>query len=486
MKTEPQSFLSQIQITQILGPLDYVFFFLVLGVTFSSIIYGHLKKKRMLDQTKEKNREAANYLDLVLMGRQLTLPLFVATLVATWYGGIFGVTEIAFNYGIYNFITQGFFWYVAYLIFAFFLVNKIAPYKAVTLPHLIGKMFGPKAAYLSAIFNFINVLPIAYIISLGFFLQIIWGGTLLLNMLLGIFVVTLYSLLGGFRAVVFSDLVQFFVMCSGVFLGLLFAVLTFGGPGFLFASLPPTHFSLTGGQGIAITLVWGFIALSTLVDPNFYQRCFAAESPKVAKRGIIISTAIWFCFDICTTLGAMYARAVIPEASSGQAYLIFMLQLLPEGLRGFFLAGILATIISTLDSYIFMAGTTLSHDLMPKSKRGKPFFFYVGVILVGILGLLMALIFDGNIKDVWKTLGSYSAACLLFPVVIGHLYPRKFSDNAFVSSCLLSALAVTFARQYQFSIDPLYIGLAVSSLSLFVFGVFLSSKDDKDDAAHNT
>ena len=47
------------------------------------------------------------------MGRQLTLPLFVVTMVATWYGGIFAVNEITFNYGIFNFVTQGVFWYVA-------------------------------------------------------------------------------------------------------------------------------------------------------------------------------------------------------------------------------------------------------------------------------------------------------------------------------------------------------------------------------------
>ena len=47
------------------------------------------------------------------MGRKLTLPLFIATLVATWYGGIFGVAQIAFENGIYNFVTQGFFWYIS-------------------------------------------------------------------------------------------------------------------------------------------------------------------------------------------------------------------------------------------------------------------------------------------------------------------------------------------------------------------------------------
>lgn len=468
---------SQIEFSEIMTSLDWVVFCLVLMVTFASVIYGQYQKRKHLGDIAQINHsseelEKANFLDLILMGRKLTLPMFIATLVATWYGGIFGVTEIAFNHGIYNFITQGLFWYMAYIIFAFFLIHKIAPYRAVTLPDLIGKMFGPKSAYLGAIFNFFNVLPIAYIISLGLFGQLIFGGSLFLNMLIGIIVVMGYSLLGGFRAVVFSDLIQFFVMCSGVFLALAISVSTFGGLDFLKANLPASHFQLTSDQGVGLTLVWGFIALSTLVDPNFYQRCFAAKSPLIAKRGILISTGIWFVFDICTTFGAMYARAVIPDAPSGLAYLIYVVQIVPDGLRGFFLAGILATILSTLDSYIFLAGTTLAHDLVPPRWRGRPHFFHLGVFMVGAIGLMMAVIFEGNIKMVWRTLGSYSAACLLFPVIFGHLFPKRISDIQFVTTCTISALVVTVWRLYPLNsfwgqIDALYAGLATTSILIF-------------------
>lgn len=451
------------EINTILSPLDWVVFIVILLLTFASIAWGYSKKKK-LDASED------NFLDLLLMGRQLTLPLFIATLVATWYGGIFGVTRIAFEKGIYNFVTQGLFWYASYLIFAFFLIKKIAPYKAVTLPDLISKMFGPKSAKLSAIFNFFNVLPIAYIISLGLFTQILFGGTLLVNMFAGTLVVMIYSLFGGLRAVVYSDLVQFFVMCASVALVLFFSLSTFGGSGFLLENLPASHFEWTGGEGVLTTFVWGFIALATLVDPNFYQRCFAAKNEATAKKGILIATVIWFLFDICTTLGAMYARAVIPEAQSSQAYLIYALQLLPDGLRGFFLAGILATILSTLDSYLFLAGTTLSYDLMPKKLRGKVHVHHLGVILVGLVAIAMALLFEGNIKNVWKLLGSYFASCLLLPVLAGHVFPNKIQDKQFVFSSLLGVICVTLWSVYPQSqvieLDALYIGLLATMTGL--------------------
>lgn len=93
-----------------LSAADWAVFFAILALTAGAAVYGNLRLK------KGGNKA----LDYLLMGRRLTLPLFVATLVATWYGGIFGVNEITFNYGIYNFVTQGAFWYIAYLIFAFF------------------------------------------------------------------------------------------------------------------------------------------------------------------------------------------------------------------------------------------------------------------------------------------------------------------------------------------------------------------------------
>jgi solute:Na+ symporter, SSS family len=459
-------FKNQIHIQSYIQPLDWVIFSLVLLSTFVSVWYGSTRKK--------KDQSTDSYLDLLLMGRKLTLPLFIGTLVATWYGGIFGVTRIAFEKGIYNFLTQGIFWYVAYIGFAFFIVHRIEQYKALTLPDLIKKMFGPKASFISAIFNFFNILPIAYTISLGLFLQMIFGGPLWMMMGLGVLVVIAYSMLGGFRAVVFSDLVQFFVMCFSVLFILLYSISHFGGISFLQTQLPKDHFSPTGGENVWALAVWGFIALSTLVDPNFYQRCFAAKSPKVAKKGILISTFIWFCFDICTTFGAMYARAIIPEAPSGTAYLTYGIQVLPSGLKGFALAGILATILSTLDSYLFLAGTTLSFDLVPERFKGRPILHHIGVVFVGIISIFMALAFEGNIKSVWKTLGSYSSACLLLPVLYGYIFPNKISDKQFVFSSLLGVVTVTFWRNYPHTgfmanIDELYTGIIATSFGLLTY-----------------
>jgi len=445
----------------LLSPLDAAVFAAVLVLTFAAVAWGNRRRREGAD----------SFLDHLLMGRTLTLPLFTATLAATWYGGIFGVTEIAFKHGIYNFITQGVFWYLTYIIFALVLVDRIAAFRAITLPELVGRMFGPRAATLAAVFNFFNVVPIVYAISMGLLLQLFIGWPLTWCVALATLTVCLYSLWGGFRAVVYSDLVQFGVMCAAVALVVVYCWSGLGGWDYLRANLPASHFEPTGGQSAGTLLVWGFIALSTLVDPNFYQRCFAAESPRTAKRGILIATAVWCAFDLCTTLGGMYARAAIPGAEPGQAYLVLAAQVLPSGLRGFFLAGVAATVLSTLDSYLFVASHTVSYDLLPQRLRRSVSAARLSMLGVGILAVLMSAMFEGSIKAVWKTLGSYSAGCMLLPMMLGYWRPKLIAEKAFLMGALFGAAGITcwrFAPHAGFwaQVDDLYAGLACNIVGL--------------------
>lgn len=454
---------SQVDIISLLSSFDWFIFFLIALITVASVFWGQKIKKK--GQTEEES-----FVDLMLMGRQLTLPMFVATLVATWYGGIFGVSQIAFESGIFNFVIQGLFWYVSYFIFAFFITKKIQNFEAMTLPDLVGQMFGPKSAKLSALLNFVNLIPIAYAISMGLFIKMLFGYELYLSVTIGIGFVLAYSTFGGFRAVVFSDIIQFFVMCSSVIGIFILSVWHFGFDPL--TTLPDRYFDPTGGYGILSTLSWGLIAVSTLVDPNFYQRTFAAKSLDTAKKGIIISTFIWFIFDISLTFGAMYAKATIPEADSQYGYFIYAIQLLPDGARGFVLAGIAATVLSTLDSYIFLAGSTLAYDLVPKRFKGKISVHHLGIVSVGILSILFSLVVEGNIKNVWKTLGSLSSSSLLVPIMMGHLYPRRFKDIHFLTSAISGAVSAFIWRlsglKEAYQLDEIYIGV-LASLIGFMF-----------------
>ncbi len=457
--------ISQAPLIGFLDVYDWLVFFGVLLLTLMSVLWGQRLKHKL------SPKEQLSAVELLLMGRRLTLPIFVATLVATWYGGIFGVTALAYEKGIYNLVTQGLFWYASYLIFALVLVRKIRQYDVLTIPELALRLFGPRAERLTASLNFLTLLPLAYTISLGLFLRSLFGGSLLLNTTAGVLLVTLWSLWGGFRAVVFSDIVQFVFMLLAVFLVVVFAWAELGSPLTLIEKLPPSHLDWTGGESTATLFVWGFIALSTLVDPNFYQRVLAADSDKTARRGIIISTLIWFLFDCCTTLGALYARVALPAANPEDAYLQFAIQLVPHGVRGLILAGVLAVILSTLDSYLFNAATCVSYDFFQLKERFRLWHHHVALIVVSALSVVLGISFEGDVVDVWKTLGSFSAACLLFPLLVGQWWPGKISERAFCRAIIAGCIGIVswkvINKIHPFSgIDEFYIGLVLTTVPL--------------------
>ncbi len=459
-----------LHLSSALSSVDWLVFGLVLLLTLAAVLWGHWRRRHHV-------HGEAGMLDLLLMGRRLTLPLFTATLVATWYGGILPVTEYAFDNGLYSWVTQGFFWYSAYLVFAFLLVGRVRSTEARTMPEMLEGLFGPFAGRVGAWFNLLNVLPVVYVLSLGIFLQRLFGGGVFAWMAAGTALVVLYSTLGGLRSVVYSDLVQFVVMCASVAMIVAFSMARFGGIGWLRASphIPDGHWNPMG-EGIPLggTLVWGLVAFGTLVDPNFYQRCLAARDAATARRGILLATVVWIGFDFCTTFGAFYALAAIPGAEKSTAYLVYGVQLLPPGLRGFFLAGVLATILSTLDSYLFLCGTLVSVDLAPRRWRNQVRLHHLGTVAMAAVAVLATQLFANlALVEIWKFFGGMNAACLLAPLMIGMAFPGRVRDRCFALSTLGGALAMIvflLARaqggeqwnDFWKGMEPFYFGLAAS------------------------
>ena len=487
------------------GFLDLFVFVTICFATFA-IVWWSAKYQKKSSEPENNKQSLVEY---ILMGRRLTLPLFVGSLVASYYGGILGVTEMAYQYGVYTFVSQGIFWYLTYLIFAFFIVDRVKKNSAQTLPELVGQLFGRKSSYVAAVFNILNVVPITYVLSASIVLEYFLGWPLPLGAAVSTTAVILYMIGGGFRAVIFSDLIQFVVMCSSVVMVAIFAMTEFGGPSVLWDKLPEKYLSVTGGYSYMELFAWGMIALSTLVDPNFYQRCFAADSTKTAKKGIFFATMIWVCFDLCMLTGCMYAAAFYPGMEPKTAYLNFAIEILPPGFKGFFIAGIIATIISTMDSYLFLASNTISYDMLPHPEKYTKIKHTLSIIFIGFLAVMFSQMFDGSIKRVWKTLGSYSAGCMLTPVVFALFFPKRISDHAFVSMTLISAVAITVWRNVdllgeflvKFSpnidhfmqklvflesnyIDELYIGIAIELVFCVVCLIKYNQVQEKQKLNH--
>lgn len=501
---------NNINILTICTSLDWLVFILSLVITILAIFYGNKLKPKIYEDKNKANyvhnqgnsinaypQHNQRLLDYLIMGRQLTLPFFIATLVSTWYGGIFGVTQIAFEHGVYNFVTQGLFWYLSYFLFALFFVKKIRSYQAITLPELVKKMYGEKSAKLAAIFIFFKTIPLTMAISVGIFLQMLLPINFATAVIIGVLFVAIYSYFGGLRAIVFSDFVQFFLMYLGVISVIVFSIIEFGGINYLTTNLPPKYFTFNSDFSISYTLVWLFIACSTtFINPTFYQRCFAAKNDKVAIRGILISIAIWFLFDLCTTMGGMYAKATIPLADPANGYLTYSLQLLPNGFRGLLLASILATILSTLDSFLFLASNVIFHDLNIFKIKHFNLKHILAITITAIITIVLTLCFGNKIEIIWRTIKGYFSACLIIPFLGGYVIDKLVTrnksnknlqlvfanynkDKIFLNMSILSFVCITiwdyFKLEQYIAIDSFYIGNIVAILFLLVFYVKLQT-----------
>ena len=120
-----------------------------------------------------------------------------------------------------------------------------------------------------------------------------------------------------------------------------------------------------------------------------------------------------------TTSCGLYARAILQDlADPVSSYPALALAVLPVGLLGLFMLAILATVMSTVDSYSFLAATTFGNDILRRSgliaKDQITRYTRIGLVLTTLLAVLMALFFR-SVVDIWYVFGSVGTPALLLP-----------------------------------------------------------------------
>src|SRR5436190_5090824 len=135
------------------SPIDWallVLYFAVLGVVWL-----------------RARRASTRAVDYLVAGRAVTLPAFVATLVASWYGGILGVGEYSYRYGISNWLVFGVPYYLGALLFALFFARRARRAALFTVPELLQEHYGRGPALVGALAVFALAAPSAYVLVLG-------------------------------------------------------------------------------------------------------------------------------------------------------------------------------------------------------------------------------------------------------------------------------------------------------------------------------
>jgi len=430
---------------------------------------------------KNTNNESEDYL---LGGRKVGLFLFVLTNVSTWYGGILGMGEFSYNYGLASWFTQGLPYYIFAFIFALLFAEKIRKASLFTIPDKITEIYGPKAGAISALVVFILVSPAPYLLMVANLVSLIFNLNLFVSLLISLLLVLVFMFQGGYKSDLYTDAFEFFVMFAGFIVILITAYFVYGGFGFLKANLPAAHLTLTGGASPVYITVWFFIALWTFADPGFHQRCYAAKDGGIARKGIIISIVLWFFFDFLTTTTGLYARAALPNLTTpSQSYLILAEKLLAPGVKGFFYIALLATVLSTLNSFLFISATTLGRDFFYKLAGKKEDFLIkrytnIGLLISAITSVALAYLLP-SVIGLWYTIGSLFIPGIIF-LVAGAYYPKlKVGKNIAVAEIIIAVIAsatwlflknANVLPEYLSQIEPMITGL-VFALVIHLYGM---------------
>jgi len=426
-------------------------------------------------RSKQSNNNTEEY---ILAGRSLSLSAFTATLVTTWYGGILGIGENTFLYGIQTWFIFGLPYYIFATLYAYWIAPKIRMANHFSIPDHFNESFGKTAGLLSAFYIFILSSPAPYILSMGILIQFMFHIPFWLAMVLASSFSLVYIWNGGFKAVIRTDIFQFILMFLGFGLLFIFCWIEAGSPNSLLSSLPEKHVSPLGGNTIQYVIVWFFIASWTFIDPGFYQRCAAAKTPKIAQKGILISIIFWGVFDALTLMTGLYAVQLISPENPLFSFPLLGKNILPPFVYGLFLAGIFSTIMSTIDSLGFVNSITFGHDIIGRIKGRKMSIQSVkmGLIVSTLLAWGLALVVPSVVK-LFYTIGSIVIPGLIFPFLLNIWRPKLSFPSTqstlwilipVIVSTTWMGLSLTTGQSFL-NIEPFYPGM----ISSFIMGYFI-------------
>ncbi len=420
--------------------------------------------------------------DYLLSSRKLTLFTFVLINVSTWYGGILGVGEFTYRYGLVSWFTQGFPYYIFAFLFGIFFAKKIREASLFTIPDKLTEVYGKKVGLLSAFIVFVLVSPAPYFLMSASLLSLIFNINIIPALIITLILSIAYLLKGGFRSNVNVDVFQFFVMFIGFILILVFSGVEFGTINFISSNVPANHIKVFGGMSPTFIIVWFLIALWTFADPGFHQRCYAAKSGNVAMKGILISILFWALFDFLTTSTGLFSKAVLPSLENPVlAFPLFAEKVLPTGVKGIFYAALFATIISTQISFLFLSGTTIGRDFIFRIKNdvnelNLRHYTVIGLIISGSVAILLAY-FIPSVIEIWYTIGSLFIPGIILPVISAY-YPKIRIEKKLILIEMISAVIASttwfFIRELFSSvqvineIEPMLVGLVVAIMIYFI------------------
>jgi len=291
-----------------------------------------------------------------------------------------------------------------------------------------------------------------------------WEATLIVLAVVGVYVT-----LGGFFGVILTDVFQTILIAIGA---VIMTVMVFGkAPAASFIAKDPGWFSLApawrlwpdymattppayqhfGAFGPILLAGFGWMVFRLLAGPNVwdFQFFLTTRSPRDAQLAAglwtVGYTLRWILACAFMVLGIMYLGS--SAGFDAEKIMPLVLQKFPVGLRGFFLAVLLAALMSTISAMINVTSSVVINDFIKryfaKSMPQKTLVRWGQVVSVAavLVGFVLSLSFS-SIISAWETMVFVVVTVILVPATLRWHYWR-FGARAFVLSMAVSAVLIS-------------------------------------------
>lgn len=345
---------------------------------------------------------------------------------------------------------------------------------------------------------FLTAYVFAQFIAAGKAIEAISGLTFIYGLIIGAGIIVLYTFVGGYLAVAWTDAFQAIVMAVGINTILIAGILEIGGPTALFhrlGAIDPTYLSIWG-QGLRHAGEYGVIAGAILIYaigymglPHAVVRYLSMDTPDTTKRAAIWNVFYNTFFVYQPYLLGLVAIVLLPNLQDPEmAIPNLALDLLPTVLASVVLAALMAAVMSTADSLLIMASSILSRDVIQRFAANEisddRMFLWsrVLVLIIGILGVVVASIQPPGVFELVIFAFGGLGTAFLVPNVAGIYWDRanwKGALAAMLGGSGTNILWTAFGLQSSTAVHPFLAGLIISAVLLVTVTLVTEPPDEE-------
>lgn len=406
----------------------------------------------------------------------ISTSLLVCIIFASITGGgtIIGYTGKLYSQGLIFLVGLLFtplFWFVSARIFA----QRIEQFKGcISITQIMHKLYGSPGRWVTNIVSIIMSIgvisvqagAIGYVVKYFFNIDTIYGIFLCYTIL------TVYSALGGIRAIVITEVFQFSVFFFMIPVSYVIALTKIGGLQDLTQKLPPSHlsFELTT-TNVAFLSSFMIYALLPACHSPLVQRYLMAPNSKQLRQSLTTIGLITIPFTLSICLIAYIIKSLSPNVPTEEVFLFYISDYLPLGLKGLMVAGVIGAIMAVAESWLNSASVILVNDIIKVFKpdmgnKTQLFALRATIFILAIISTSCTYYLYGNedipITDLIWYMENFWYPLILIPICSGFL-GFKTSIKAFIASTIL---AMVFTGTGYFVAG----GLEMVSLCLGIFG----------------